>query len=305
MAESALRIFQKRCSIKGALSLAVLLLLAAAVEACSRSGKEGYPAGDVTSRIRQNDGGEMVFVPAGEFLMGSEENDEAFFDEKPAHTVYLDAFWIDRTEVTNARFVEFLKTQGEYSKACGGYECLETKREDPDSHIFYQDSQYVVDEGYEDHPVIEVTWYGALAYCNWVGARLPTEAEWEKGARGVDGRLYPWGNSSPSCKKAQYSECSGMTAPVGSKPAGASPCGALDMAGNVWEWTADWYDEAYYGKSPARNPSGPVEGIRKTFRGGSWGYLPYYIRTTDRARNRPAYAGFNVGFRCASSVQEK
>jgi len=246
----------------------------------------------------------MIQVPAGEFLMGGQETDpKAADDEKPAHTVYLDTFWIDRTEVTNAQYVQFLNALGEYRGACEGHDCLETMLEDKDSHIFYQEGGYVVESGFEGHPAIEVTWYGAQAYCEWAGARLPTEAEWEKAARGVDGRLYPWGNDAPDCGEAQYADCSGMTVPVGSKLAGASPYGVLDMAGNVWEWVADWYEPAYYGSSPARNPQGPDSGERKTFRGGSWGYLPTFIRATDRARNRPSYAGFNVGFRCAASVR--
>jgi formylglycine-generating enzyme required for sulfatase activity len=253
---------------------------------------------------RSIDQAEMIHVPDGEFLMGSKDADpKVAADEKPAHTVYLDAFWIDRTEVTNAQYVQFLNALGEYRGACGGHDCLETKREDKDSHILRQEGQYVVESGFEDHPVTEVTWYGAQAYCEWAGVRLPTEAEWEKAARGVDGRLYPWGNDAPDCDKAQYAGCGGKTVSVGSKPAGASPYGVLDMAGNVWEWVADWYDEAYYAGSPARNPQGADSGIRKVFRGGSWGYLPKFRRTTDRARNRPAYAGFNVGFRCGASVR--
>jgi formylglycine-generating enzyme required for sulfatase activity len=244
----------------------------------------------------------MVHVPEGEFLMGSTDADEVPTDEKPAHTVYLDAFWIDKTEVTNARYARFLNAIGAYRGACGGHDCVETKLEDPDSHIFYRKGQYVVENGFEKHPVIEVTWYGAQAYCQWAGARLPTEAEWEKAARGVDGRLYPWGNDAPDCDKAQHASCDGMTVPAGSRPAGASPYGALDMAGNVWEWVADWYDATYYDYSPTRNPQGAHSSEHKVFRGGSWGYLPKFIRTADRARNHTWYAGFNIGFRCGASV---
>jgi eukaryotic-like serine/threonine-protein kinase len=258
-----------------------------------------------STRSRTADGAEMMFVPAGEFLMGSPDADpKAGADEKPQHTVYLDAFWIDRTEVTNAQYVQFLNALGTYMGACGGHDCAETRREDKYSHILGggQDGRYLVESGFEDHPVTQVSWYGAQAYCTWVGARLPTEAEWEKAARGADGRAYPWGNESPDCDKAQYGDCGGMTEPVGSRLAGASPYGMLDMAGNVWEWVADWYDPAYYGSSPAHNPQGPDSGERKAFRGGSWGYLPTFIRVTDRARNRPTYAGFNVGFRCAATM---
>jgi formylglycine-generating enzyme required for sulfatase activity len=167
------------------------------------------------------------------------------------------------------------------------------------SHILHQEGRYAVERSFEDHPVTQVTWYGAQAYCQWARARLPTEAEWEKAARGVDGRSYPWGSEPPDCDKAQYGDCGGATVPVGSRTAGVSPYGVLDMAGNVWEWVADWYDPAYYGSSPSQNPQGPASGECKVFRGGSWGYPSAFIRASDRARNRPTYAGFNVGFRCA------
>jgi len=244
----------------------------------------------------------MVYVPEGEFLMGSPAADpKASDDEKPRHPVYLDAFWIDRTEVTNARYVQFLNALGGHTGTCGGHDCVETQIEEAYGHILHQDGRYRVESNFEDHPVTEVSWYGAQAYCAWAGARLPTEAEWEKAARGTDGRLYPWGNEAPACDRAQYGDCGGTTVPVGARLAGASPYGALDMAGNVWEWVVDWYDPAYYGSAPAHNPQGPAAGLRKVFRGGSWGYPPTFLRAGDRARNRPTYAGFNVGFRCAAA----
>jgi formylglycine-generating enzyme required for sulfatase activity len=270
------------------------------------------------TRTRPTDGAEMVYVPAGEFLMGSTVADaKAAGDEKPQHTVYLDAYWLDRTEVTNARYVQFMNALGGQPGTCGERGCIETKLEDQHSHVLCQDERYEVagsyvlcqggryevERGFEDHPATEVTWYGAQAYCRWAGARLPTEAEWEKAARGVDGRPYPWGDDAPNCDRAQYGGCGGATLPVGTRPAGASPYGALDMAGNVWEWVADWYDPAYYRSSPAQNPHGPASGEHKVFRGGSWGYLPKFIRTTDRASNSPTYAGFNLGFRCASAQE--
>jgi formylglycine-generating enzyme required for sulfatase activity len=271
--------------------------------ACGRASTAVLTSSPVPARTRAADGAEMVQLPAGEFLMGGTDADrKAGDDEKPAHTVYLDAFWIDRTEVTNARYVQFLNALGGHRGSCGGHDCVETNVEEEDSHIRREAGQYLVESGFEDHPVTEVTWFGAQAYCEWAGRRLPTEAEWEKAARGADGRLYPWGNSMPDCGKAQYGDCGGRTVPVGSRPAGASPYGVLDMAGNVWEWVADWYEPAYYGSSPAQNPQGPDSGERKAFRGGSWGYPPTFLRTSDRARNRPSYAGFNVGFRCAATV---
>jgi formylglycine-generating enzyme required for sulfatase activity len=245
----------------------------------------------------------MVLVPAGEFPMGSSAADpRAGNDEQPQHIVYLDAFWIDRTEVTNTHYARFLNSLGDHRGTCDGHDCAETRLEEEDSPILHQQGRYVVETGFEDHPATEVSWYGARTYCAWAGARLPTEAEWEKAARGVDGRAYPWGNAPPDCDKAQYGDCGGKTAPVGARPVGASPYGARDMAGNVWEWVADWYDPAYYALSPAQNPRGPAGGLRKVFRGGSWGYPPTFMRAADRARNRPTYAGFNVGFRCAMSA---
>jgi formylglycine-generating enzyme required for sulfatase activity len=243
----------------------------------------------------------MIHVPEGAFLMGSTDADpKAGNDEKPQHRVTLGAFWIDRVEVTNLRYVRFLNALGDHRGTCDGHECIETQEGDRDSRIYQADGRYQVERYYEEHPVIEVTWYGAQAYCEWAGARLPTEAEWEKAARGDDGRPFPWGAKAADCNRAQYADCEGETIPVGSRPAGASPYGALDMAGNVWEWVADWYDPTHYNISSAQNPTGPDSGLRKVFRGGSWGYPAAFIRTTDRARNRPTYAGFNIGFRCAS-----
>jgi eukaryotic-like serine/threonine-protein kinase len=283
------------------LSLAALCVSILFLIGCEPAPWAALGRGQSQTEPRSADGMEMIYVPAGEFLMGSTDADrKAADDEKPQHIVYLDAFWIDRTEVTNAQYVQFLNARGGHKGTCGGQDCIDTKVEDKESHIFRQDERYVVESGFKNHPVIEVTWYGAQAYCEWVGVRLPTEAEWEKAARGTDGRRYPWGSDAPDCRKAQYAECSGMTVAVGTRPAGASPYGALDMAGNVWEWVTDWYDAAYYAFSPAQNPLGPNSGERRVFRGGSWGYFPMFIRTTDRGRNWPTSAGFNLGFRCAA-----
>jgi formylglycine-generating enzyme required for sulfatase activity len=277
----------------------ILVLLAA----CAQSPADAPATSPGATYARTADGAEMVLVPAGEFTMGSPRTDpKSGDDEEPQHSVYLDAFWIDRTEVTTAQFVEFLNALGEHRGVCGGRDCAETRIEDKYSHILRRNGRYVVERDFGDHPITEVSWHGAQAYCAWAGARLPTEAEWEKAARGVDGRTYPWGNESPDCDRAQYGDCGGATVPVGSYPAGASPYAVLDMAGNVWEWVADWYDAAYYGSSPSQNPQGPDSGVRKVFRGGSWGYPPAFLRASDRARNRPTYAGFNVGFRCAATM---
>jgi formylglycine-generating enzyme required for sulfatase activity len=225
----------------------------------------------------------MVCVPAGRFLMGSTDADgEAQDDEKPQHTVTLDAFFIDRTEVTNAQ----------YQRCVDAGVCLVADMNSYDP------------QGKPNHPVIEITWNDARIYCDWAGARLPTEAEWEKAARGTDGRIYPWGNQAPDCSLANYwgkdGGCTGHTMPVGSYPAGTSPYGLQDMAGNAWEWIADWYEYAYYGASPERNPTGPESGRYRIVRGGSWTQSSprWYIRAANRATDDPSLRSPGVGFRC-------
>jgi len=222
------------------------------------------------------DGAEMVYVSAGEFLMGSEKL-MAKRNEGPEHTVYLDAFYIDKYEVTNAQY-----------RKCGEAGACNT----PSDTTYYDNADYA------QHPVVYVNWYQAEAYCQWASKRLPTEAEWEKAARGTDGRTYPWGEGI-DCDHAQYSQCGGRTVPVGSKPKGASPYGALDMAGNVWEWVADWYDSDYYSQSPGRNPLGPDSGESRVMRGGPRGGDPGVVRITDRYRDAPYSQNIGVGFRCA------
>jgi serine/threonine-protein kinase len=158
---------------------------------------------------------------------------------------------------------------------------------------------YQPKDAFADHPVIYVSWYGATAYCQWAGRRLPTEAEWEKAAGGTDSRKLPWGNEPPNESLANVSSYVGGTSPVGNYPAGASPYGALDMAGNVWEWTYDTFDENYYDSLPKDNPQGPRTQRAKVLRGGSWAN----IARGARVRNRDGYvADFrdeNRGFRCA------
>jgi formylglycine-generating enzyme required for sulfatase activity/tRNA A-37 threonylcarbamoyl transferase component Bud32 len=220
----------------------------------------------------------MVHVPAGEFTMGSDEGES---DEQPIHTVYLDDFYIDETEVTNAQYRACVE-----AGACS----------------VPLDTTYYDKADYAQHPVIYVSWNDADAYCRWAGRRLPTEAEWEKAARGTDGRTYPWGEGI-DCDHVQYGECGGRTVPVGSKPQGVSPYGALDMAGNVWEWVADWYDSGYYSQSPGRNPPGPDSGEYRVLRGGAWPNSQWNARCAVRDKDLPELRDSDVGFRCARGSQ--
>jgi|GEM_PF-1047852 len=207
-----------------------------------------------STMISEKDGMVMVYVPESSFIMG---DDNGYSHEKPAHNVFLDAFWIDRTEVSNGQYVNCVN-----AGVCAP----------PVYRGFYD----VFDSKYIDYPIVDVTWHDANSYCEWVNRRLPTEAEWEKAARGIDGRTYPWGNGDLSCQFANALECVPWSreafynlAPVGSYPNGASPYGALDMIGNVWEWVEDWYDETYYAQSPEANPHGPLTGKYRLLRGGS------------------------------------
>jgi formylglycine-generating enzyme required for sulfatase activity len=242
----------------------------------------------------------MVCVPAGEFIMGSSDADpDAQDDEKPQHTVTLDAFWIDRTEVTNDRYRQCVA-----AGACVAPEPCDW------AELTYLDGNKGA------YPVECVDWNAADAYCRWAGAHLPTEAQWEKAARGIDGRHFPWGNDFDGSKANYCDRNCGYdwkdtggddghfwVAPVGSFPSGASPYGALDMAGNAWEWTADYYDAGYYAASPDRNPTGPDEGYRKTLRGGASGHPAARIRTTDRFYYGIKEKGSSWGFRCALLAQ--
>lgn len=227
------------------------------------------------SRIWEQDGMEQVFVPAGEFEMGAADKEK---NEKPVHTVYVDGFWIDKYEVSNAQ----------YQQCVLAGKCTD---------VGYRNTVVA------DFPVTDPSWDDAVAYCAMMGKRLPTEAEWEKAARGTDGRNFPWGNEAPSCRLANYGDCAvnRLEVKVGSYPAGASPYGALDMAGNVWEWVSDWYQEDYYSISPYSNPTGPESGVEKVVRGGGFYYAEggYYIRTTVRFGFTPTDQP-TVGFRCLS-----
>ncbi len=225
--------------------------------------------------VRPADGMVMVYVPAGEFLMGSAGDALAVDHEKPQRSVYLDAFWIDQTEVTNAHYRACVE-----AGMCRTPGCWENS-----------------DTNAPQQPVVCVTWDDAQTYAHWVGGRLPTEAEWEKAARGWDGRIYPWGDHAPTCDLANYLDCVGHPDPVGSCPAGISPVGALDMAGNVWEWVSDWYASDAYSRSAAANPQGPETGRNVVVRGGTWKDIAAMTRCAARSFNPPDYAYHDVGFR--------
>jgi formylglycine-generating enzyme required for sulfatase activity len=269
---------------------------------------EGPPRGASlgSAWTRPTDGMVMVYVPGGEFEMGSTQGQG---DEQPVHVVELDGFWMDRTEVTNAQFATFLNDQGNQTE--GGVTWLDL--EDDDCLIERTGDRHRPKDGYAEHPVVEVTWYGAAAYCEWAGARLPTEAEWEYAARGEEGLVYPWGDEF-DCSRGNFDDetalddyvvpggegCDGYerTAPVGSLPAGASWCGALDMAGNVWEWVADWKGD--YPSERQVNPTGPSSGAVRVLRGGSWYHTPYNLRSANRNWFSPDNEiNLNCGFRCA------
>ncbi len=260
------------------------------------------------SQVRPVDGMVVVFVPGGEFVMGSDgdEVDYAlqlclaydtncnlryFAIEQPQHTVQVSSFWLDRTEVTD----------DQYQRCLDAEVCEELSCQDAD------------ELGDSDMPAVCVTWNQAATFCAWAGSRLPTEAEWEYGARGTDGRRYPWGdeidghllnycdaNCELNKRDDEVDDGYARTAPVGSYPDGASWIGAVDMAGNVWEWTADWYGP--YTSEQQVNPLGPESGGRRVARGGSWHTSADHVRSALRTYSEPDRSLNHVGFRCATSL---
>ena len=232
----------------------------------------------------------MILVPAGEFWMGSPLG-EGYDDERPKHKVYLDTYYIDKYEVTNAQYRKF---------------CDATGRVYPEDPGWSGMDDYI--SNYPSYPVVNVSWNDAAAYAAWAGKRLPTETEWEKAARGVDGRKYPWGNKEPDaggfyrCNYCNYEDGYRCAAPVGTYERGVSPYGLHDMAGNVWEWCYDRYDKYYYGRSPARNPRGPDSGRSRVVRGGSWDIYAFNVRCANRNSLDASSSRYaSGGFRCAFS----
>jgi len=232
--------------------------------------------------VRDTDGSESLLIPAGPFFMGPSRRE-----------VHLDAFYVDKTPVTNRQFARFV--------AVTGY-----KPTDPNAGRFVAHwARGMIPRGLEDHPVVNVSWDDACAYASWAGKRLPTEAEWEKAARGTDGRKYPWGKTEPSPVRAHYGGKHRGTAPVGAYPDGASPYGALDMAGNVWEWCEDVDDLAFYEDGPTRNPRNTQRTTRSLYvmRGGSWLFGAQSLRTYSRTSFEPHYRFAGGGFRCARAAR--
>ena len=253
----------------------------------------------------------MVLIPAGEFQMGSNDSD-ARDDEKPVHTVYLDAFYMDVYEVTNAQYKKFVDANPQWGKdrIPSSYRSLSYLRD-------WSGNNYPTGKG--NHPVVDVSWYGAMAYAQWAGKRLPTEAEWEKAARGgLVGRKYPWGNSIDS-SMANYSDDFANITPVGSYP--ANGYGLYDMVGNAWEWCLDKYQVDFYARSPHANPiaGGTITNVINGFtsiktgrvlrggftghvlRGGLWPNSPSPPRVADRTWSDPSVTFYYPGFRCARS----
>jgi formylglycine-generating enzyme required for sulfatase activity len=309
-----------------------MLLLACASpepEAGSRDDLDGdgfFASDEDPARVDCDDADPAVtpaterYVPAGAFTRG----EDGVADAEPARQIALSAFCIDVVEVTNAQFVAFLEARAE----AGSPNADELGRalydfdDTDDTFPARIDADLTVMDGYADHPVVEVWHWSGEAYCDWRGVALPTEAQWEKAARGTDARAWPWGDEAPTCDLADVGPveaediagaCVGDTVPVGSYPDAASPFGMLDAAGNVAEWVADWYDAAYYAASPAEDPPGPDAGWAedamnpdgfeaRVSRGGNF-LTPPVVTTTYARYPEPADATSNgVGFRCARSL---
>lgn len=241
-----------------------------------------------------NDGMTLLYVEAGAFTMGSDFDQP---NQKPSHKVDLSPFWIDQTEVTNKM----------YSLCVSEGVCETPARSDSSTR-----SRYYGNSEFDNYPVIYINWEMAKSYCEWAGRHLPTEAEWEKSARGTDARQYPWGDDEPNPGLLNYQATSQDTMEVGNFPNGASPYGALDMAGNVMEWVADFYSVSYYAVSPSSNPPGPQSGNFRVIRGSAWSARDHYyeenyylytliypIKASVRISAEPIRAANNIGFRCA------
>lgn len=242
------------------------------------------------------DGALMVLVQEGIFPMGvPKAARDGGVDERPNHDVFVDNFYIDKYEVTNGRYLQFITETGHRTPQ---------HPSDPSKGLWQGN---IMPESIVDLPVINVDWYDADSYCKWAGKRLPTEAEWEKAAKGPNDWRFPWGNVEPTDRHLNYNQVwrgEATLVPVGIYEAGKSPYGAYDMAGNVWEWVADWYDPQYYSKSPARNPKGPETGTHKVLRSSGWQVETPQVRIFTRIKMDPLGRNHSTGFRCAMDVEE-
>lgn len=258
-----------------------------------QAGQNGQHTGVET--IKGQDGAPMILIPAGPFTMGS---NDGLPSERPEHSVTLDSYYIDQYEVSMQLYGAFL---------------LAAKHDAPPTW----DDEAATTVG--DRPAVGMGWADAAAYCAWAGKRLPTEAEWEKAARGTDGRRYPWGHMQPFVDIANYNRgvwvseavtlvgvaggVEGMSVRHGLKDGGKSPYGLHHMAGNAAEWVSDWYDREYYAKSPDKNPTGPPTGEKKVLRGGSWVDLPVALRVSARMSAEQDFQDRTIGFRCAKDAK--
>jgi formylglycine-generating enzyme len=283
---------------------------------------EPTPIAGPAQNIVGKDGAPMVLIPAGEFWMGSSDG-EGDEDEHPRHRVALSAFYLDQYEVTNRLFQQFIQQTGYRTTAereGSAWAFVEGKGWEETKGANWQKPEAgatVFDSGRAEHPVVCVSWDDAQAYCRWAGKRLPTEAEFEYATRAGTETTYWWGDGNPGKRRVAniadesakhllqnimkgYNDGYVRTAPVGSFE--TNPFGLHDMTGNVWEWVGDWYDEKYYSKSPARNPTGPSSGEYRVIRGGSWLYVPVNVRSALRGGYTPPRRDGDIGFRCAQDV---
>jgi formylglycine-generating enzyme required for sulfatase activity len=249
-------------------------------ESQDASQPEGAPASD-ESPVKE----EMILIPAGPFIRGT---DVGGFDERPPREIFLDAFQIDRYEVTNYQYAQFASATGH-------------RKAGPPPRY----AKNIARMRGPNQPAVYVSWDDAGAYCQWKGKRLPTEAEWEKAMRGTDGRLWPWGNAEQSsgANWARVNDGYEATAPVGTFKSDASPFGVMDGAGNVMEWVEDWYSETYYRESPERNPPSPEHGVYRVLRGGAYTTTGGDLRVTSRSKMVPDFRDETIGFRCAMNAK--